>query len=335
MTEEQKRESDATLELILKTCPNPILIGYGGSIAYGTSTPKSDVDIRGIFMNPLSEFIGTRPDSEQFMPSGSDTTIYSIKKMFKLLFDCNPNTIELLGLKSEHYLYVDKIGERILDNRDVFLSQKAGYTFGNYAKAQLNRLVNKSGRAKSESGGNEARSISKALNHLKHNEGINGFDAYVKEKDGPVCIAADGSFDINDFCRAAGEILNIHSDYCKSTRNDKAVKHDKIEKHAMHLVRLYLMGIDILEGKGVITYRGSDLALLQDIRSGKFMESDGVTPNSAFNDMVALLSDRFDYAWAHSPLPERPDAERVNDLMMTCVSEFYDLDLALREGPGV
>ena len=30
---------------------DPILIGYGGSIAYGTDLPTSDVDIRGIYIN--------------------------------------------------------------------------------------------------------------------------------------------------------------------------------------------------------------------------------------------------------------------------------------------
>ena len=50
MTEEQTREMFYRCE--------PMLIGYGGSIAYGTNLPTSDVDIRGIYMNPLDEFIG-------------------------------------------------------------------------------------------------------------------------------------------------------------------------------------------------------------------------------------------------------------------------------------
>ena len=38
-----------------------------------------------------------------------------------------------------------------------------------------------------------------------------------------------------------------------------------LHKHAMHLIRLYLTGIDILEGRGVVTYREKDLPLLKKI----------------------------------------------------------------------
>ena len=38
----------------------------------------------------------------------------------------------------------------------------------------------------------------------------------------------------------------------------------------MHLVRLYLMGIDILQGNGIKTYREDDRELLLDIRNGKY-----------------------------------------------------------------
>mgnify|MGYP002867315050 CR=1 FL=1 len=101
-------------EEIFKHC-EPILIGYGGSIAYGTNLPTSDVDVRGIYMNPLDEFIGTKPVSEQYDPSGYDITIYSLKKIMHLLVQCNPNVIELLGLRPEHYLYKTAAVSLIMD----------------------------------------------------------------------------------------------------------------------------------------------------------------------------------------------------------------------------
>ena len=80
----------------------PILIGFGGSHAYGTNIESSDTDIRGIAMNTIDEAILGK-DYEQFVNNATDTTIYSFLKMMKLLTECNPNTIEILGLKPEHF----------------------------------------------------------------------------------------------------------------------------------------------------------------------------------------------------------------------------------------
>lgn len=67
----------------LRQAVDCILIGYGGSHAYGTSTPSSDIDIRGIYMNPPDELIGIKKDSEQFIAEDGDVVIYSIKKVFR------------------------------------------------------------------------------------------------------------------------------------------------------------------------------------------------------------------------------------------------------------
>lgn len=96
------------------------LVGMGGSIAYGTNLPTSDIDIRGIALNSKSDLLGMS-NFEQVLDTPTDTCIYSVNKIFKLLLNCNPNCIELLGLKPEHYLYANEIGKLILDNRKIFL----------------------------------------------------------------------------------------------------------------------------------------------------------------------------------------------------------------------
>ena len=63
-------------------------------------------------------------------------------KIITLLINCNPNTIELLGLNPEHYLYLNDIGEMLLHNSYLFLSRRAINSFGGYAEAQLRRLQN-------------------------------------------------------------------------------------------------------------------------------------------------------------------------------------------------
>lgn len=119
---------------------NIILLALGGSRAYGTNLPESDIDVRGISINPSRQIFGLENDFEQVVETNTDTTIYSLNKMVKLLLSCNPNTIEILGCRPEDYLHVTPYGQMILDNAKNFLSIRAIDTFGGYARSQYNRL---------------------------------------------------------------------------------------------------------------------------------------------------------------------------------------------------
>ena len=125
---------------------NIILLGLGGSHAYGTDTESSDLDIRGCALNKREEILIPTHNFDQVTEETTDTTIYSFNKLITLLSNCNPNTIELIGLKPEHYLYIHPIGQELLDNAEMFLSKKAIYSFGGYATSQLRRLDNKAAR---------------------------------------------------------------------------------------------------------------------------------------------------------------------------------------------
>ena len=118
-----------------------ILMGLGGSYAYGTNNENSDIDIRGITLNTPSDLLGLT-EFEQYEDRGTDTVIYSFNKMVRLLLECNPNTCEILGLDGEDYLMVSKLGQELLDHRKLFLSKRAAKSFGGYAGAQLRRLQN-------------------------------------------------------------------------------------------------------------------------------------------------------------------------------------------------
>ena len=112
------------------------------------------------------------------------------------------------------------------------------------------------------------------------------------------------------------EVNLIHKDYKKSRRNDKAILHDKLNKHAMHLIRLYMMGIYILNGKGICTYRsGTDHVLLMIIRNGDYLEEDNVTPTKEFKELVDDYSSKFEVASLNTKLSEKPDYEKINEII--------------------
>ena len=117
-----------------------MLLGLGGSYAYGTNCGTSDIDFRGITLNLPSDLLGLT-EFEQYEDLHTDTVVYSFNKIVKLLLECNPNTIEILGLDEKQYLILPPLGRELLENRGMFLSKRAAKSFGGYASAQLRRLA--------------------------------------------------------------------------------------------------------------------------------------------------------------------------------------------------
>lgn len=122
---------------------NIMLLAYGGSHAYGTNTPASDVDIRGCTRNTAREILGIS-EFDRFADYDTDTVIYGFKRMVNLLLTCNPAIIEILGCKPEHYFYISEEGQMLLDHADIFLSGNCVFrAFGGYARQQEKDLIHK------------------------------------------------------------------------------------------------------------------------------------------------------------------------------------------------
>lgn len=325
----------------LKTNPhlgnNIILIGLGGSYAYGTNVEGSDIDIRGVALNSKEEILGAA-NFEQVIDNPTDTTIYSLRKIISLLTSCNPNTCEILGLKPDHYLYLSPIGQELLDNKKLFLSQRAKYSFGGYAFSQMRRLDNKASRtiAQAEREQHILNSITAATyawpdtyNCFKSGEGVK---LYLDASD---CEDMDKEIymDINlthyplrDYKNMWADMKNVVSDYDKiGHRNQNAIERGKLGKHMMHLVRLYLMCLDILEKEEINTYRENDIPFLLDIRNGKFLDKES-QPLPEFYDMVSEYEKRLEYAAENTSLPEKPNTKAINEFLMS-VNERVVKDL--------
>lgn len=302
---------------------NIILLGLGGSHAYGTSNENSDLDIRGIATNSKRNILISN-DFEQVVDVLTDTTIYSFDKIIDLFCSCNPNTIELLGLKPEHYLYISPVGKEILDNKKIFLSKKAVHTFGGYANAQLRRLENKSARLVSQSQMEQhiLKSIEHASVDFKNRYFTMPEDAIKLYIDTAVQEGYDteifmdvvlSHYPLRDFKDLWSEMHAIVKSYSKiGKRNEKAIEHDKLGKHMMHLVRLYYMCFDILEYGEINTYREEEHDFLMSIRNGDYLDGNR-QPIQKFYDIVDELETKLDYLKDHTNLPDNVDWELVND----------------------
>lgn len=305
---------------------NIILLGLGGSHSYGTNVETSDLDVRGCTLNKKEEIL-TNINFEQFVNEETDTTIYSFNKLISLLSNCNPNTIEILGLKPEHYLYVSDIGQELLDKKEMFLSKRAINSFGGYANAQLRRLDNKAVRSLEQD-----KREKHILNSIK-NAKYTFPDKYFEYDTDAISLYIDKSkreeydteifMDVNlkhyplrDYKSMWSEMNNIVKDYSKiGKRNKHAAEHGKLGKHMMHLVRLYYMCFDILENHEINTYRSKEHELLMSIRNGDFLDCND-QPKDDFYELLNDLNKRFDYDKKNTDLPQKPNYKEINEFVM-------------------
>jgi len=128
----------------LKQCENRIIFEtISGSWAYGTNIESSDVDIRGIFVLPKKDHLSLMPCAKEVGDDKQDIKYYELRKFFELAKDCNPNIVELLFMPEDCIKIKTPIMEKILANRNLFVSAKAYHTFSGYAYAQIHKAKGK------------------------------------------------------------------------------------------------------------------------------------------------------------------------------------------------
>lgn len=306
---------------------NIILLGLGGSHAYGTNTETSDLDIRGCALNTKEQIL-TSQNFDQVVNEATDTTIYSFNKLVSLLLNVNPNTCELLGLKPEHYFHISPIGQELLNNAGLFLSKKAVFSFGGYANQQLYRLRQKEKHSMAQS--DLEKHILKTIQFMQtdftkkyssvESDNIKLYiDKAVQEGyDTEIFMDVNLShYPLRDYCSMWSELQNVVKSYGKiGKRNEKALEHGKIAKHMMHLVRLYYMCFDILTKKQIVTYREEEHDFLIEIRNGKYVtDNNEVLPE--FYEIVNDLEKKLDYAKENTDLPEKPNYKEINEFVMS------------------
>lgn len=298
----------------------------GGSYAYGTNMEGSDVDIRGCALNSPSDLLGLS-NFEQVRSDELDVTVYSFSKLVPLLINCNPNIIEMLGCKPEHYFMMTDIGQKLIDNRKLFLSRQAIGSFGGYATQQLRRLENALAHDKMPQARQEEyirQSMLRAMRTFgdKYTDFGNGsIRLRVEDSDKPELdkeVVADinlSGYPVREFNSIMNELRNVVCDFDKLNKRNNKKDDAHLNKHAMHLIRLYLMCLDILERGEIITYREKEHDLLMSIRSGVYQNEDG-TFAPEFFELVNDFERRMKYAGDNTDLPEHPDMKKVEELMM-------------------
>ena len=253
-----------------------ILLVRHGSQAYGTATPESDLDVKGVAIPPRKYFTGFLNHFEQAeSKEPNDLTIYDIRKFIQLAADCNPNIIEVLWADESDYLYIDWWGKLLVQHRADFLSQKARHTFSGYAIAQLKRI--KTHRRwllhpPKEKPQRHHYNLPETTVIAKDQMGvIQNF-----EEKGVCDLDAQFGATVMEAYRRERSYWNAMTEWgqylnWKQTRNPKRAeleaKFGYDCKHAMHLVRLMRMCREVLTS-GKVVVRRHDAEELTAIRNG-------------------------------------------------------------------
>ena len=298
-----------------------MLLGLGGSYAYGTNNERSDIDFRGVTLMMPSDLLGLT-EFEQYEDNRTDTVIYGFNKLVKLLLECNPNTCEMLGLDEEQYLIKSELGQELIDNSRLFLSKRAIKSFGGYADAQLRRLQNAIARdtlPQSDREKHILKSVTNALDDFNRRyagKESGSIRLYIDQAENPELdteIFVDASyrhFPLRDYADLWGTMRTVVRYYDKIGKRNRKKDENHLNKHAMHLIRLFMMAIDILEKGEIRTHRKDDIPTLLAIRNGAYMLPDG-TVSPEFYEMLEEYERKLDEAAARTVLPDCPDMEKV------------------------
>jgi predicted nucleotidyltransferase len=288
-----------------------------GSHAYGLAGPDSDLDLRGVFVPPLRHLLGFEATAEQVEPE-PERVLYDIRKFFRLAAVCNPTIIEVLFTDPGDHILVAPPGERLLREREAFLSRRAGEAFGGYGLAQLRRIKShrrwlldppKAKPRRADFGLQERSSIS------------------ADERGAAEALSQRGDLSADAGSPAFIEILDRERRYRSALRAWQQYEEWQMKrnparaalerqfgydtKHAMHLMRLLRMGAEILSA-GRVVVRRPDAPELLDVRRGAL----------SFDALLAAaerLGEDLRRLVETSPLPPQPDSARINQLCVEII----------------
>lgn len=270
-------------------------------------------------MGPAYWYFGFRGGPEQIELS-ADHVQFEIRKFFKLAAASNPTVMEMLWTEPEHHRTVTLYGERLLGERQRFLTKRTRTTFAGYALSQLKRIKT------------HRRWL---LNPPKEEPTRGAFglpDRTVIPRDqlgAAETLIEQGRMEEAELSPNFLEILEREKRYRQARKNweqyngwlkgrnpARAALEEKYgydTKHAMHLVRLQRMAVEILIEEKVIVRR-TDRDELLAIR-------DGAWSYDELMEQCEQLDKQIGSAAKQSTLPDDPDEDALEALCTSIVEE--------------
>lgn len=354
-----------------------IFESISGSHAYGTSTPESDTDIRGVFVQPLSDVL-KYGFVDQVSDEKNDVTFYELGRFMHLLAGNNPNIIELLAVPDDCVIYKHPLWIVLEYNKTDFLSKKVRWTFAGYAIDQIEKARGYNKKMNWEESQMTRKTVLdfcyvlkdagsmpvkrwleteapkklwlKTREYSQKNFGLSAIDhghdlyAIFYNQDPVWGIVSDEEkanqvqlFSIPKGLDEVGYLYfnkDGYSSHCKKyqeyqtwlkERNPNRFKMNKAHgknydsKNMMHTYRLLLMAHELSRGELRIRRTPEEIEKLMRIRHGEYEYEDLLREAEA-------MKDGLEEAFEKSSLPEKPNVEKVQQLLLGMRLTLYNLE---------
>lgn len=333
-----------------------------GSKAYGLNTAQSDTDLRGVYYLPKAQFYGLEY-IPQISNETSDEVYYELGRFVELLIRNNPNILELLASPEDCILYKHPIMNRLpLDLFLSKLCKEtfAGYALTQIKKARgyKKKIVNpvdpvrktvldfcfilqgyQSIPLREWLTQNNYLQEHCGLTSIPHSKGLYAlfYDTSNQHKYRGV-ISTELANDVSLSSIPKGEKesaylffnLESYSSYCKEyreyrewiekrneTRYQDNAEHGKgyDAKNMMHTIRLLQVAEEILR-EGKLHIKRLNREELLSIKTGQFQYDELLV-------MADLLMQLIETAYEKSSLPDMPDKEKIESVLVQMRVELY------------
>ena len=122
----------------MKKIPGKIIFKtITGSQSYGTNTPESDIDIKGVYVQDIDDILSFGYIEQ--VDITKDECYWEIRRFLELAQTANPTTLELLYSPEDCILEITPEFELIRADRDKFLTKKCLNSFTGYAHQQIEK----------------------------------------------------------------------------------------------------------------------------------------------------------------------------------------------------
>jgi uncharacterized protein len=323
-----------------------IFLCRSGSYAYGTNIATSDEDYKGIAIPPKRYFLGSLykfESTETKQPI--DITIYDLRKFASMASSCNPNIIEILFTKEADWFFVNTYWKIFVDQRQMFVTKVAKDSFSGYAMAQLKRIKShkrwlldppKKHPEREDYGLPQAPTLPKEQfglieSRIRKIEDTLGGEGWTKDKvaerDEELVTLVASEVDLAPNLipivvaeRKYKSAMRNWAAFCKwkDERNEKRAELERQfgydTKHAMHLVRLMRMAIEILRD-GQVLVRRPDAEELLSVRDGRW----------SYDELMQWAQDMevtLNTVAAESRLPEESDPVAIDRLLVNVIESY-------------
>lgn len=317
---------------------NVIYECHVGSHVYGTNTPTSDTDYSGIIIAPKRYYLGldkleeidcsiiSKQENGKNDEDAIDRKFYELRKFIKLALENNPNILEHLFVPEDKIVQCDAFGRELLENRHLFPWKGLKQKFCGYAFSQKHKMLIKTDNYTNLNKFSDwlDENMKNPREDQKRNGEVWSNQLLAELRDRNIAgvkfhehhaLVGDINISLTDKLSKVNNKIKERLSKV-GNREELYTKYGYDTKFGMHLVRLMLEGIELME-TGELQYPLKDRNMLMDIRNGKWEREEIIKFSEELEAQMGGMEQS-------SKLPARPRYNEVETLLISMVERYWD-----------